>query len=91
MLGGAPSSLHGVPFNRKRTALMLASSGRGGSNRSMLEHVSFRLKTARAWRGPTLAHALIRFGRNALYNDDQDFCYTIRAVVPRRPVLKGSQ
>jgi hypothetical protein len=26
MLGGAPSSLHGVPFNRNRTAVMLASS-----------------------------------------------------------------
>jgi len=33
----------------------------------------------RAGRGLTLAHALIRFGRNALYNDDPDFCYTMRA------------
>src|SRR5262249_1008285 len=38
-----------------------------------------------AWRGPTLAHALIRFGRNALYNGDQDFCYTMRAAPRRRP------
>jgi hypothetical protein len=51
MLGGAPSSLHGVPFNRKRTALMLASSRHGVGNRSMLEHVSFRLKTAAPARG----------------------------------------
>src|SRR5262249_17390589 len=57
-------------------------SHHGGGNRGMLEHVPCRLKTAapRAWRGPTVANALIRFGRNALYNDGQDFCYTTRAA-----------
>src|SRR5262249_60034472 len=67
--GGAPSSLHGVPFNSKRTALMLASFRPGGVNRSMLEHVSSPLKTMvpTKRRGSTLALARIPYRQKVLW------------------------
>jgi hypothetical protein len=42
MLGGAPSSLHGCPFNRKRSGAIARLFSR--VNEKMLEHLPCRLK-----------------------------------------------